>query len=360
MKTSDIIIHRLLNQQLASPQFSTPQEVVAWFGAMQAQEYAMAKWAIGLRLPSSHDSEIEQAFNDGKILRIHCVRPTWHFVTPKDIRMVLAVTAPRILALNAYMNRKLSLDSKIFKRSNDILVKFLEGGKSLTRELIRTEFTRAKILTNEQRMSHLMMQAELDEIVCSGSRHGKHQTYALLDERAPASKRFNRAEALIELTQRYFSSRGPATVNDFSFWSGITAAEAKSGVHSLPKQFQKMIIAGKEYFFLPNGTKPKNTIRTTFLMPDYDELGMGYKDRSAIQSDAKIVVNIRGDNPIFNRMLVVNGRIAGTWKRTVTKNDVEVKTFPFKKLTTAVKKEVDLAVERFKQFTVPSTTRKKL
>ncbi len=360
MKTSDIIIHRLRNQQLVSPQFSKPRDIVSWFGAMQAQEYAMAKWAIGLRLPASHDSEIEREFNNGKILRVHCVRPTWHFVTPKDIRMVLAVTAPRILALSAYMNRKLSLNSSIFKRSNDLLVKMLEGGKSLTREKIRTEFSRIKIPTSEQRMSHLMMQAELDEIVCSGPRQGKHQTYALLDERAPSSGKIDRAEALIELTRRYFLSRGPATVYDFSYWSGITAAEATTAVRSLPKQFEKMSIDGKEYFFLPNGTTPKNAIRTTFLMPDYDELGMGYKDRSAIQSDAKIIVNIRGENPIFNRMLVVNGRIAGTWKRTVSKNDVGVKTFPFKTLTTEEKKKVNFAVEQFKQFTIPSITRKKL
>lgn len=358
MKASEIIIHRLRNQQLISPKFLKPHEIVAWFGAMQAQEYAMAKWAIGLRLLASHDHEIEQAFNDGKILRIHCVRPTWHFVTPEDIRMVLAVTAPRIQALSAYMNRKLSLNSNIFKRSNDLLVKILEGGNSLTRETIRTEFSRIKIPTTEQRLSHLMMQAELDGIVCSGPRQGKHQTYALLSERAPSSKKIDRREALVELSQRYFSSRGPATINDFAYWSGITAAEAKTGALSLSKQFEKIIIDGKEYFFLPNRSKPMDTIRTAFLMPDYDELGMGYKDRSAIQSDTKIVVNIRGGNPIFNRMLVVNGRIAGTWKRTVSKNDVEVKIFPFKKLTTEEKKRVARAVEQFKQFTIPSTTRK--
>lgn len=358
MNPPDILIQRLINQQLVSPRFSKPQEIVAWFGAMQSQEYAMAKWAIGLRLPSSHDVEIEQAFNDGKILRTHCVRPTWHFVTPNDIRMVLTVTAPRILALSAYMNRKLSLNSNIFKRSNDLLGKILEGGKSLTREKIRTEFSHAKIPTNEQRLSHLMMQAELDQIVCSGPREGKQHTYMLLDERAPSSKKIDRTEALYELTKRYFTSRGPATTNDFAYWSGITIAEAKIAVHSLPKKFEKSIIDEQEYFFLPIQTQSTTSNLSTFLMPDYDEFGMGYKDRRAILSDRKMVVNIRGENPVFNRMLIVRGRIAGTWKRTIAKNNVSVKIFPFKKLTKEEKKETDHAVERFKQFTISPVTQK--
>jgi hypothetical protein len=102
MTDFEIVKSRLINQQIAETKFISAQEIVAWMVAMQAQEYAMAKWAIGLRLPGLKDADVEKAFNDGAILRTHLMRPTWHFVTPSDIRWMLALTAPRVNAANAY------------------------------------------------------------------------------------------------------------------------------------------------------------------------------------------------------------------------------------------------------------------
>lgn len=195
MTTSDIIRYRLINQQIAETKFKKPQEIVAWLAAMQAQDFAMAKWAIGLRLPGSKDADIEKAFNDGVILRTHLMRPTWHFVAPADIRWMLALTAPRVNVANAFMYRKLELDNKIFKRSNDILVKTLQGGKQLTRAILKTALERKKIVADGLRLGYLMMRAELDGIICSGARQGKQFTYALLDERAPPVKTLDHDEA---------------------------------------------------------------------------------------------------------------------------------------------------------------------
>lgn len=132
MKTAEIINYRLINQQIAETKFKKPHEITGWLAAMQAQDFAMAKWAIGLRLAELNDDDVENAFNNGTILRTHLLRPTWHFVTPADIRWMLALTAPRVNAVNAYYYRKLELDIKVFKRSNDKLAKTLQGGKHLT------------------------------------------------------------------------------------------------------------------------------------------------------------------------------------------------------------------------------------
>lgn len=268
MTTSDIINCRLINQHIATTSFKRPQEIVSWLVAMQAQEFAMAKWAIGLRLPGFNDADIEKLFNDGEILRTHLMRPTWHFVTPLDIRWMLSLTAPRVNAVNAYWYRKFELDPATFKRSNHMLVKTLEGGKQLTRATLKSALEQAKIFADGLRLGYLLMRAELDGIVCSGARQGKQFTYALLEERVPPARRLHHEEALAEFTQRYFASRGPATLQDFVYWSGLTMKEAKAGAASLKPEFVHEIIDDQDYIFGPSASKNLNSSRA-----DVDDKG---------------------------------------------------------------------------------------
>lgn len=354
MTTSDIINYRLINQQIARTKFKKPYEIVTWLIAMQAQEYAMAKWSIGLRLPGLIDADIEKAFNDGAILRTHLMRPTWHFVTPADIRWLLQLTGPRVHAASAFMYRKVELDSKIFKRSNDILAKTLQGGKYLTRAILKSALEKAKIPAVGFRLSYLMMYAELEGIVCSGPREGNQFTYALLDERAPAAmqKTFNREEALAEFATRYFASRGPATTRDFANWSGLTMKDANAGMATLSPDFVHQVIDGQEYVFVPTPTKinPAKADQTSFLMPDYDEYGMSYKDRSAIFNADNLTAPIRGNNPVYNRMIIVDGKIEGTWRRTIKKDKMVIEIVPFASLSKAKHLEVLNAVKRYRSF----------
>src|SRR5579859_6568453 len=206
MTTLDIAHQRLLNQHIAGAPFEKPVDAVQWLVAVQAQDYAAAKWAVGLRLQCATDDDIEQAFASGAILRTHLMRPTWHFVTPADIRWMLMLTAPRVLATIAYYDRTLELDGATLLRSNHALVKALEGGKQLTRTELAPALQQAGIACNNlQRLGHIIMHAELDGIICSGARRGKQFTYALLDERVPQSRTLDREEALAEFARRYFT-----------------------------------------------------------------------------------------------------------------------------------------------------------
>ncbi len=350
MNKNDIIRYRLFNQQIAETKFTKPAEIVSWLVAMQAQEYAMAKWAIGLRLPGSTDEMIEKAFTEGSILRTHLMRPTWHFVTPEDIRWLLKLTAPRVEAFNAFTYRQQELDNKIFKRSNDIIIKNLEGGKYLLRTELQAALKQKKIIASGIRLSALMMKAELEGIICSGPRRGNQFTYALLDERVPPVKPINRKDALAAFAQRYFTSRGPATVKDFATWSGLSVTEAKEGAAMLSSKFIKEKINEQEYIFIPASWNLNNKIQTSFLMPDYDEYGMGYRDRSAIFNTKVDLSRFKNDNPIFNRMIIIDGKIEGTWKRVTKNNTVTIETVPFSPLSKTKQPILKKMIDKYCMF----------
>jgi Winged helix DNA-binding domain len=311
---SEIIRLRLHHQQVSSPGFKQPAELVRWMGAMQAQEYAMAKWAVGLRLPDSSDDAIEAAFNAGEILRTHVLRPTWHFVHPADIRWLLRLSAPRVNAVNAYMYRQCELDQSVFRRSHAVLAKALAGNTHLTRNELSTFLARRRIRGDGVRLSCLMMRAELDGIICSGPRKGRQFTYALLDERVAPARSLDRTEALAALTERYFASRGPATVTDFSWWSGLTLKEARAGVESLPGQFIRETIADQQLVFLaPNLTRGRKR-QPTLLLPAYDEYGMAYRDRRGLFHLQAASAQPGQLGTLYYRMAIANGLIVGGWR----------------------------------------------
>src|SRR6266700_1626114 len=325
----DLAHRRLHNQHITQRTIETPQALVEWLGAVQAQDFAAAKWALGLRLPGVTDDDIEQAFTDGTILRTHVMRPTWHFVSPADIRWLLALTAPRVLAASAYYNRKLELDDAVFRSTNAVLTNALQGGKQLTRDELASALRQAGIVTQgEQRVTYIVMRAELDGIICSGARRGKQYTYALLAERAPQARILDRDEALAELTMRYFMSHGPATVQDFVWWSGLTVIDAKAGLEMVKPQLVHEVVDGQTYWFSPSTPLVQDLSQAAYLLPNYDEYTVGYTDRSAI-FDVLHTNKLDPRGGLLANAMVLDGQVIGTWRRTFKKNTVviEVNTF---------------------------------
>jgi len=324
MTNLNIQHQRLRNLGIIGSNFQKPADVVNWLGAVQSQDYAGAKWALGVRMNHATDELVDKAFADGSILRTHLLRPTWHFVTPSDIRWMLELTAPRVRAASAYMYRKVELDDKVFKHSNEALEKALRGGKSLTRDELRESLEKANIKTEgEQRMTYLMMQAELDGVVCSGPRRGKQFTYMLLEERVPLVRKLSRDEALIELSARYFTSRGPATVHDYAKWSGLTITDAKLGLDAVKSRFQSEIIDGQIYWFKEPESSVDISSPIIHLLSVFDEYISSYKDRSAMANakDAEKMVSMGND---LTYIILLNGQAIGTWKRIVKKKEVTI------------------------------------
>jgi Winged helix DNA-binding domain len=351
MTGMEIAQQRLRNQHISQQTFAKPSDVVEWLGAVQAQDYAAAKWALGLRLQDATDDAIEQAFSSGAMLRTHVMRPTWHFVAPAAIRWLLALTAPRVNAAAAYWYRRLELDDALFARSNAALLKALQGGQQLTRPELIPTLQQAGIATDgEQRLTYIIMRAELDGIVCSGARQGKQFTYALLEERAPQARTLERDEALAELFRRYFTSHGPATLQDFVWWSGLTIADARAGLAMVKSQFVQEEIEDQMYWFAPSTSFSKEIAQTAYLLPNYDEYIVGYTDRSAIYDPIHNEKLDARSNVLFNHTIVVNGRIVGTWKRTLKKDAVVITPDFFVSPTEAEMRAFAAAAERYGKF----------
>lgn len=347
MTNTSLVSLRLQQQQISGHEFTRPEQLVEYMVAMQAQEYAMAKWAIGLRLPACTDAIVDKAFNDGAILRTHLMRPTWHFVAPADIRWLLMLTAPRVKMINGFTYRQQQLDAAIFKKSHAIIEKALQGGKFLTRKALQDALKKKKIIADGVKLSALMMEAELDGLICSGPRQGKQFTYALLEERVPSVKKLKRDEALAQFGLRYFSTRGPASIQDFAYWSGLTLKDAKDAAASLPSTFITEKVDGNEYIIDSGQSSAKLSASSSFLMPVYDEFGMSYKNRSAILDPA-----IESKEYLtFNNLFIIRGKIAGGWKRSEQAKSINVETTPFVKLNPPQTKELANAVSRFKKFT---------
>jgi Winged helix DNA-binding domain len=344
MTDLEIVRRRLFNHSLSVPQFKKPEDVVKWLGAVQAQDYPGAKWALGLRAQGLKDTAIEQAFNTGKILRTHLLRPTWHFVTPADIRWMLALTAPRVNAISATYYRKLELDDAIFSRSNNALAKALQGNNQLTRQVLRFVLQQAGIIANNLRFAYLLMRAELDGVICSGPRQGKQFTYSLLAERAPKAKSLKRDEALAELIRRYFTSHGPATLADFVKWSSLTTTEARAGLESVRSELSHESVEGKTYWFAGNGPAVKRGAPVAYLLPAYDEYCVAYKDYSLTLDP------VYYKQAILGNALVVDGRSAGIWKRTYKDGEVVITSWPFNKLTATEERALTSAARRYGEF----------
>jgi hypothetical protein len=280
-------------------------------GAVQAQDYNMAKYAIGVRLKNSNDKIIEEAINKAEIIRTHVLRPTWHFVAAEDVRWMLELTAKNLNRALSSNNKKLELDEKTFKKANSIIEKLLRDGRHLTRKEIMHALEKKGIKTNELRASHIMFRAETDLVVCNGNKRDKQFTYALLDERVAPVKKLSKEEALAELAQRYFLSHGPATLQDFTWWSGLPVTDAKKGLDLIRSKLISEKYKENSYWLSSDTDLKKNN--TIVLLPSYDEFLISYKSRE-ISLDPQHTSYTFTNNGIFNPVIIHNAKVIGTWK----------------------------------------------
>jgi hypothetical protein len=349
-QSSDLLRRRLSNQKLTRSAFRKPSDVVAWLGAVQAQDYPGARWALAQRAPGLTDAAVEAAFDEGAILRTHFMRPTWHFVTPADIRWMVALTAPRVHAVSAYYYRKSGLNSGIFRRSRKALEGALRGGRQLTRAELASVLRKARIPADGLRLNYLMMQAELDQVICSGARRGKQFTYALFDERVPATRSLDRDEALAEMTRRYFTSHGPATVRDFVWWSGLTVRDAKAGLDMAGRALAREAIGGLTCWFAPSRAVAPPAAPTAYLLPNYDEYLIAYKDREHVAGPPGTSPEPARGPVSFAHHLVVDGRLAGAWRRRFGPGSVLVEVRLHRRLTPTNMRALRAAVGRYETF----------
>jgi len=322
---NDLAAMRLRAQRLIGEPFKSPVEAVGKLAAVQSQDYHGAKWALGQRCRGATDAEIDRLFDRGDILRTHVLRPTWHFVLREDIRWLLDLTAPRIRQSLVARHRQLELDARTIARASAAFAKALAGGRHLTRSELGDVLRAARISPEGQRLPHLLMVAELDGLIASGPRTGKQFTYALLEERVRRSRNLDRGDAAAELTRRYFQSHGPAQLQDFVWWSGLTMAEARAGIKAGGASLEHISIGGRDYWFDRDADARRAVSLVAHLLPNFDEYTVAYRDRSGIiHPDAPAEPGLFNFGSILSNVVTVDGRVRGAWRRTVGRDGVRV------------------------------------
>ncbi len=349
MTARDLIHRRLYSQRLAGTPLESPVDAVRWLAAVQSQDYHGAKWGLALRTANTDSGAIDRLFNEGAILRTHIMRPTWHFVLPEDIRWMLNLTSPRVHAINRLYCRKLGLDRVLLGRTNRILANSLRGNNYRTRRELGTMLESKGINVSGQALAYIVMHAELDGVICSGPLHGRQFTYALLGERVAPSRLRSREDALAELTRRFVTSHGPTTPRDFSWWSGLTMADARAGFETLGSSFTQEIVEGKTWW-MTDDTIPKRRSPAIHMLPNFDEHTVAYRDREgALASDVQRRL-APTSGVLMAHILTRDGQLIGGWRRTLTNKRAKVNLRLLVDLDARERKALEKAVAAYGMF----------
>lgn len=340
---------RMHSQQLASPDFKCPKALVAWMGAIQAQDYPMSKWAVGSRLQLGCLQTIDEALKRGEILRTHVLRPTWHLVAAEDIRWMLKLSARRIKS--AYVSsakvHRLDITEKQYGQFNDLILRILEGNKSLTKQEIETQINQRGIKTVEPLIRRLIGNSEIEGVICSGVDKDNKPTYALLDERVPQVADIHKEEALARLAGRYFQSHSPASLADFAWWSGLSLTEAKQAIGLIKSE----LITGSDNLFVHESCKEVIPLQNDILhlLSSFDEYLISYKDRTP-------VLDLEYHPKAFNRfgtfypVILHKGKVIGNWSKTVKKGRIVIETTFFDPKYRISRELIEKAENRYKNF----------
>jgi hypothetical protein len=346
----DLSQRRLRNQYIDGSRLKNPAEVVRALGAVQAQDYYSALWAIGLRLRDGCEANVERAIAERRIVRTWPMRGTLHFVAAEDVHWLTELLAPRILQRNAArLLRDFAIDRPLIRRAGKIVKAALGGGGTLTRTALYEQLDAQGIETARQRGMHILWWLAHERLICFGPRAGKQHTFVLLDEWVPAPSSLTREEALALLARRYFAHHGPATLADFVWWSGLAVAEANAGIEGARSQ---LCSEEKDKTTLWSGTSgPQRTMRSApcHLLPVYDEYAVGYADRSAAL-DAAFAKHAAAGYGIFRAPILMDGRIVGSWTREIKRDHVAIRVAPLTRFNRAQLRCIAQAAERYGNY----------
>ncbi len=346
-KLQDIALRRLHSQGLVYAGFRSPAEVLARMGPIQGQDYLGAKWSLGLRLADGTDAAVERALDERTIVRSWVLRGTLHLVAAADLGWLLRLVAPRLIAGNARRYRELELDEATLRRGNDLLAEALREAGQLDRRQLLSMLERNGISTAGQRGVYLLQRASLDGLICQTAARRNVPIFISTDGLPPGD--MDREQALAELARRYFASRGPATIRDFTWWSGLAAAEARDALEAVKSELAEETVDGQVYWSGDTNPAATKAPGRAWLLPGFDEYLLAYTDRRASL-----------DSPTYHRpiplggmlpqAIVFDGHAVGTWKRRLKKTSVVISPQPFQPLSAAERRALVEAAGHYAKF----------
>lgn len=330
MEHTAIGLHRLTSQRLASERCASPERVVRWMGALQAQAYDQAVWAIGLRTHDATLADVERTIAERRIVLTWPLRGTLHAIPAEDARWMLGLSAERTVRAAAGRRAQLGLDDATIERCATLLHDALVGDKRLTRPAVMLLLEESGVSTAGQRGYHILWHLALSGLICLGPLEGRQQTIVLLAEWVPTARDLPREAALAELARRFFTSHGPATLPDFARWAGLTTTEARAGLGGATPDLVVHTCEETAYWMGAEAAQsaPPSTPHIC-LLPGFDEYVLGYKDRTDVLAPEHAHKIVPGNNGIFLPTIVVDGQVVGTWSRTRTRTGVRLGLHPF-------------------------------
>jgi hypothetical protein len=336
-------------QRLSGPPLPDPVAVVRWLGAVQAQEYAVAKWSLGQRTVGFDDAAVQRALDEGAMVRTHALRPTWHFIAAEDLTWIQALTGPRVHVFNGHYYRRHGLDDEVAAKTNAVITRVLRGGNHLTRPELAAALAKDGIEASGNKLAYVVLRAELDGVIVNGPRRGKQHTYALVRERLGEGTPLFGDEALAELTRRYFASHGPATIKDFAWWSSLTVAQIKRGLRLVGSAITAAEIDGRTFYFAPSDPPPVEPSPTVHLLQTYDEYVVAYAESRSVLNLAGRTLSGLNDNALVHP-IVVDTQFAGYWRRVPGRASIVVTPILLVRATKTLRRAIEAEFGRYAAF----------
>jgi hypothetical protein len=349
MNTRRLREHRLLQQGIARSEKHTPLEVIRQLGAMQGQDYHGSLWAIGLRTGLTQ-REVIKHIEHHEVIRTWPQRGTLHFVPPLDSKWMVGLSVERLIKGAKRRREQLGIDEATFEKSEKILRSAFLKNHLLSRPTILKLLEEGGISTTEGRGYHILWYLAQIGILMIAEMDGKQQQFGLVEVLFPNVLILSRPEAIKLLAQRYFTSHGPATLQDFVWWSGLTVKEARLGLIENAPVLRSEIIGDTEYWLDKNAKLSKSTRQSSYLLPGFDEYFLGYKDRSSIIDPVFMQKVVPGKNGMFKPTVVINGQVVGTWQRALKRDRVCITLHPFEPLTEDEAELITVPAKQYGEF----------
>ena len=334
----NIVAIRLLGQQLVAPQFSDSAQVVAHLGAMQAQEYRMMRWAVAMRTKKPSLSEFIEAYNSKRIVRLHLMRGTWQLIAGEDYHWMLDLCAPRAMAIiKGWMSsNRITISDEELYRIREILEQTAAEEGSVTKEGFADALVQRDIHMDDHRLSYHIRMAELEGVLCSGDLQPMKATYQLVPDAIKSAGSMDRDDALMRLAEKYFQSHGPATLDDFVWWSGMNIGDCRKAIDALSNQLRCEEWNGLR-FYLTESCRIRGFKKgKTLLLPSFDEYLIGYKSRNIVLP-TEYRHRAHNNNGTFYPVVVQDGIVCGNWMPF--KDDLQVEYFDAKENSTSLSDE---------------------
>lgn len=353
MDDADLLRWRLASHRLTGPGFAPAPDagaaVVRWLAAVQSQDHEPALWSLARRACDLGRRDLAAAFEAGGFLRTHVLRPTWHYVPPEELRPLLALTGPRVAAGCAARWRELELPAPLRVRATDVMAGAIAERGPLTRAELQLVLEAAGISTVGQRLPHLLMYAELEAVLCSGGVRGRQHTWALVDDRTPAARPFDREETLRSTTLQFVRSHAPVTERDLAWWSGLALRDVRHGLELARPAAAVLEVGGRRFWYVEEPPPPRSGGPAVHLVQSYDEFLVGYSDSRDLVDPAGFAKHMPRA-ALLGPSLLVDGTLAGRWRRTLGPAHVEIEVTPFRSLESPVRAALEEEARRFAAF----------